>query len=80
MSALAIFAPARGLLRYALDLMHRKPLMVTNSGRTFLIFRPDKSRLTDQRLEAQFFGRSRLETAMRDATRLQERDCLFGAR
>ncbi len=26
MGALAIFAPARRLLRYALDFMHRKPL------------------------------------------------------
>src|SRR5439155_17889496 len=28
MGALAIFAPARRLLRYALDLMHRKPLTI----------------------------------------------------
>ena len=28
MGALTIFAPARRLLRYALDLMHRKPLTI----------------------------------------------------
>jgi hypothetical protein len=32
MGALAIFAPARRLLRYPLDLMHRKPLMIANAS------------------------------------------------
>jgi len=32
MGALAIFAPARRLLRYALDLMHRSLLRLTRSA------------------------------------------------
>ena len=37
MGALAIFAPARRLLRYALDFMHRKPLTI--DGLRILDFR-----------------------------------------
>jgi hypothetical protein len=56
------------------DLMHRKQLMMDRvTGRLLSVARLSAG-------EDLFFQRSLLQTAMSDASRLQERDCLFGAR